>query len=137
MGKRNLKLRKRRLDSRVEHIRYNWEFKPREMDDINHESEHTVKFTFVVLAKDPRAIADKIVNQIRQYGSGLELVMNTFPQLTGDNGFRYVLRVVEANVKPSEIDWTKYELPFKMDSQLREQPRITLEDYVSRKYPKN
>lgn len=133
MRKRIQRLRRQRLDSRIPHIRYNTEIKPRAIDDTSHDSEHVVKFNFVVLAKDPRVVADDIIAQMRQYDDGLNLVVDFLSERIG-KGLAYLVRSVETNVRPDLIDWIKYGLPFKRDKNLKEHPGITLADYVAKTY---
>jgi len=130
MSKRIQRLRRERLDSRVSHIRYNWEIKPRELDDISHDSEQVVKFNFVVLAKEPKKVADDIVAEIRQYDDGLNLSVDVLSENVRA-GLRYCLRSVEANVRPNLIDLTRYGLPLRRDRNLKEHPGRTLGDYVA------
>lgn len=133
MTRRIQRLTRGRLDSRIPHVRFNWETKPRDVTDLRQlDASHTVRFNFVVLAKDPRPTADKITALIRQYDGGLELPVN-FMSGTLKKGFRYLLRSVEANVRPDEIDFSRYGLAMKRDSNLRGDNK-TLIDYVVKTY---
>jgi hypothetical protein len=138
MTRRIQRLRRERLDSRIPHIRYNFEVKPRDADDPSHDSEHVVRFNFVVLAKDPKKVSDLIVALISQYDGAMNMVRDVASEVVGNKGFRYILRTVDANVKPDLVPWARYGEKFKMkikrDPNLREQSGITLEDYVVRTY---
>ena len=115
------------ISKKNRHIRWNWE---RSLDD-----QELVRYHVVVVGD--KKIEQPIDNILQQINSSMSPSIQLIREIRGDVGdskFKYLLKSFDTPVSPTEIDWTKTNLPRRKDKNLYERKRGNIEDYVADLY---
>jgi len=136
MPRRVQRERRRRLDGRVEHIRYNWEIKEVEEGDTRYDSSSVVRYHFVVNSKNPRAIIDDLLRLAKTGDSAISPRTRVYPTKT-KSGLTYMLVSCDSNTDPRILEEYPPRIPFKRDRNLRDgQRQEDIVDYLKSIYEK-
>ena len=116
----------RYIPKRSRHIRWHWEESP-----DNHE---LVRYHVVVVGdKKIEQPIDNILQQVNSMGPAIQLIREVRGDV-GDSRFKYLFKSFDTSISPTEIDWSKTNLPRRKDKNLYERKRGSIEDYVADLY---
>lgn len=119
-------------NNKERHIRWNWEPSP----DNTYDGHPMVRYHFVIVGdRFIQSTYTQLIDQLQKWTGGIEEIRTEKGKVKGTK-LQYLLKSVDAVMKPSNIDWTKINLRARRDSDLVERVVGTegIANYVGRIY---